>query len=408
MGVRRRGDTEVHGVSLLKADVVPRALPFLIMGAVAAAAVVIHRDLAWGGLSLLSLGPVATVIRGVVYTIVSGGLGIGLCEGVADYERVIAAPGEIMSCAVVTGVAVAAVIASVRLRGHRQELAQMTAIAEVTQQVLLRPVPARVGLLRLAVSYMSATSFARIGGDLYDVAPTSHGLRLIIGDVQGKGLPAVQTAATVLGSFRETAYDAPNLAVIADRIEISLARQLSSQQFVTAVLAHVTADGSKIELLNCGHPPPLLVCDGESRLVEPGRTHLPLGLAQLAESPSEPVTIALDDEDSILFYTDGITEARNRAGEFFTLTNNRILSDRHDPERALAHLSSAVVRHVGHALEDDAAMLLLHRHPATTSRGQLAVRSSADSAGTTARLEVRVTLGDRAGRQTLCARDPPT
>jgi serine phosphatase RsbU (regulator of sigma subunit) len=193
--------------------------------------------------------------------------------------------------------------------------------------------------------------------------PASHGLRLIIGDVQGKGLSAVQTAATVLGSFRETAYDAPDLAAIAHRIEISLARQLSSERFVTALLAHVTLDGSKVELLNCGHPPPLLVCDGESRFVEPGRSRLPLGLAQLAKSPCEPVTITLDYGDSILFYTDGIVEARNRAGEFFTLTGNSILSDGHDPERLLAHLSRAVLRHVGHPLDDDAAMLLLHRDP---------------------------------------------
>jgi serine phosphatase RsbU (regulator of sigma subunit) len=222
---------------------------------------------------------------------------------------------------------------------------------------------------------MSAASFARIGGDLYDVALTSHGLRLIIGDVQGKGLPAVQTAATVLGSFRETAYDAPSLAVIADRIEISLARQLGSERFVTAVLAQVTTEGSKIELLNCGHPPPLLFHAGESRFVEPCRSHLPLALAQLAQSPCEPVTIALDDGDSILFYTDGITEARNRAGEFFTLTNYRTLSDSHDPERALAHLSSAVVGHVGHALEDDAAMLLLHRDPTVRLAGRTASSS---------------------------------
>jgi serine phosphatase RsbU (regulator of sigma subunit) len=355
------GDTEVHGVRLLKAETVPGVVPFLIMGVVALGAVVFHQDLDWGGLSLLSLGPVVAVIRGVGYTIVSCCLAMVLCVGIASSERVIAKPGAIMSCAVVAGVSVAAVIASVRLRGHRQELAQVTAIAEVTQQVLFRPVPAGVGLLRLAVSYMSATSFARIGGDLYDVVPTGHGLRLIIGDVQGKGLSAVQTAATVLGSFRETAYDAPDLAVIAHRIEISLARQLSGERFVTAVLAHVTPDGSNIELLNCGHPPPLLVCDGESRFVEPGQSRLPLGLAQLAESPCEPDTITLDCGDSILFYTDGITEARNQVGEFFTLTSSCILSEGHDPERALAHLSSAVVCHVGHALDDDAAMLLLHR-----------------------------------------------
>src|ERR1019366_10157277 len=86
-----------------------------------------------------------------------------------------------------------------------------------------RAYDADVGPVQFAVRYISAASRARIGGDLYEVVARSAGVRLIVGDVQGKGLPAVKTAATVLGTFREVAYDAANLETIADRIEISLA-----------------------------------------------------------------------------------------------------------------------------------------------------------------------------------------
>ena len=156
------------------------------------------------------------------------------------------------------------------MRQRREhELAEVRAIAEVAQQVLLGPVPDSARSVRLAVRYMSATSHARIGGDLYEVVTGSTGMRLIIGDVQGKGLVAVKTAATVLGSFREVAPEASSLLVIADRIEVALARQLNDEQFVTAVLAEVSADGSRIKLLSCGHPPPLLITGHAGRFVEP-------------------------------------------------------------------------------------------------------------------------------------------
>ena len=82
------------------------------------------------------------------------------------------------------------------------------------------------------------------------------GVRLVIGDVVGKGLPALQSAATLLGLFREAAYEEDSLGAIAGRIEASLAREFNDEQFATAILAQVSSDGDQVELLNCGHPQP--------------------------------------------------------------------------------------------------------------------------------------------------------
>ena len=71
---------------------------------------------------------------------------------------------------------------------------------------LLRPVPRRAGRVALAVRYLSAAEDSVVGGDFYDVAVTPYGVRLVVGDVKGKGLEAVQLAATVLGSFRQAAF----------------------------------------------------------------------------------------------------------------------------------------------------------------------------------------------------------
>ncbi len=333
-------------------------MPFLIMGAVTVVAVVVGRGA--GALPLLSLGPAFAAVTGRLrYTFITGGVAVLLCAVLATYPSVLASRQDALAFATVAGVTVAGVVASAGRRRRERELADVTAIAEATQQVLLRPVPRHVGQVRLAVRYVSAASGARIGGDLYEVITAGAGLRLIIGDVLGKGLPAVHTAATVLGAFRESAYDAPSLAVIADRIEASLARQDTGEQFVTAVLADVDGEGSKIELLNCGHPPPLLLSQGTSRFVEPCEAGLPLGLAQLADVPRERTTTGFGPGDRILFYTDGISEARDKSGVFFPLAGCPALVTGLDPELVLDGLSDAVVRHVGHDLDDDAAMLLL-------------------------------------------------
>ncbi len=338
-------------------------LPFLIMGAVTAASLVIgpHSGL----LQLLALGPAfAAVSGGLRKTVAAGVVALALNALLAADQIISTWADYARDSASVLGVTVAAVIACTVRQRRERELAQVRAIAEVAQQVLLGPVPDAARSVRLAVRYMSATSQARIGGDLYEVVTSAAGMRLIIGDVQGKGLVAVKTAATVLGSFREVAHEAASLPVIADRLEISLARQLSDEQFVTAILAEVSPDGSRIKLLSCGHPPPLLIARHTGRFVELDAPGLPLGLAGLGAMSREVITVPFAPDEQMLFYTDGVSEARNRAGEFYPLPDRAVKVGATDPDSALDRLQQDVLMHVGHALDDDAAMLLLHRQAA--------------------------------------------
>lgn len=354
----------VKPVTRSRAQLVLDVLPFLIMGAAAVGAAVAGSGA--GLLPLLSLGPAfAAVSSGLRKTAVVGIVALGLCALIAWSHQVTGLGQDSFDFATVVGVTAAAVIAGTVRQRRERELAEIRTIAEVAQQVLLGPVPHHLGPVRLAVHYVSAASRARIGGDLYEVVAALGGVRLIIGDVQGKGLPAVKTAATVLGTFREVAYDAADLETITDRIEMSLARQLTDEQFVTAVLAQVSADGSTIELLNCGHPPPLLVSDGAARFVE-SAGNLPLGLAHLADEHRDRTTVPFGPGDQMLFYTDGVSEARDKAGTFFPLTLSPSGPDDGDPGGVLNRLSSEVIRHVGHPLDDDAAMLLVcHDAPVT-------------------------------------------
>ena len=363
------------------------ALPFLVLAAVTLIDVLVGHSI--GLLALLSLGPAfAAVVGGLRRMIIVSCLALALCAFLATYmDRAIDLDDE-LAFVTVLGVSVAGVIASTVRERQERELADVRTVAEVAQRVLLRPVPAELGAVRIAVRYISATSRATIGGDLYEVIAAPDATRFIIGDVQGKGLEAVKMASTVLGAFRQVAPDTSDLAVIAARIEATLARELSDEQFVTAIVAQVSADGSKVELLNRGHPPPLLVDGAGPRLLKAAEGGLPLGLAQLeadpghlgqpgqagqaaqpgqaaqAGSPGRTAVIEVGPGDQILFYTDGVSEARGRSGEFFPLAQSRAVREAGDPNQILDALSAEVLRLVGHALDDDAAMLLIRREPA--------------------------------------------
>ena len=339
-----------------RAEVLLRGLPFLITAGVAISYLAAP---GLGIIPLLSLGPAfATLTGGVRYTLVLSAVALGLCVAMAAAEGQLGSQATIVAFVTIGGVTAAGLIATIGRRRRQRELTDVQAIADVAQRVLLRPVPRQAGRIRLAVRYISASTGAQIGGDLYEVALVGDCLRLIIGDVQGKGLRAAQAAAAALGAFREAVYDAPGLPVIAARIEASLLRLLTEEQFVTAMLAEVSRDGSAVTLLNCGHPPPLLLSGSSVRLADRPAAGLPLGLAAFGEAARETATVGLAPGDAMLFYTDGISEARSRDGRFYPLTS-RVLRGTRDPDAVLDHLRADVRRHVGHPLDDDAAMLMI-------------------------------------------------
>ncbi|MFE2585969.1 PP2C family protein-serine/threonine phosphatase [Streptomyces sp. NPDC059378] len=248
------------------------------------------------------------------------------------------------------------------LRARRERvLAAVRSVAEAAQHALLRPVPETVGPFRVAVRYSAAAAEARIGGDLYALISTPYGIRMIVGDVRGKGLPAVGTAALVLGVFREAAHDEPDLVAVVDRIERSLERNLDCDDFVTAVVAGYPGAG-RLELVNCGHAPPLLVrAAGDVVPVEPADPAPPLGLRALSGQTPGLQALTFADGDQLLFYTDGVTEARDRDRAFYPLAEGLARHASDEPDRTLTALHAELLAHVGGRLDDDAALLLLHK-----------------------------------------------
>ncbi|MFG3053150.1 PP2C family protein-serine/threonine phosphatase [Kitasatospora sp. NPDC048239] len=240
---------------------------------------------------------------------------------------------------------------------RERELSQVRTVAEAAQRALLRPPPERIGPLRIAVRYAAAAAEARIGGDLYEVADTPYGIRILLGDVQGHGLPAVETAADVLGVFREAARTEPDLARVAERLDAALAGRPANERFVTALFLEVPPGGAA-GFVNCGHPHPLLRRDGLVVELEPPLHAPPLGLLGLVGGQYLAGRFEPRTGDLLLLHTDGVSEARNAAGRFYPLAQRWAELHPGGPEDLLDALLGDVGAWVGAGgLDDDAAML---------------------------------------------------
>ncbi|NGO87991.1 PP2C family protein-serine/threonine phosphatase [Streptomyces sp. 196(2019)] len=316
-----------------------------------------------GFLPLVSLGPAFAGLIGTWRrTALIGGIALLLCAGLGVYDGLFDTRRGYTALASVAGVTLAGALAAGSRMRREAELAGVRSIAEVAQSVLQRPVPRHVGGLRVAVSYTSAVAESRIGGDLYEVVASPYGVRVIVGDVQGKGLAAVETAASVLGVFREAAHDEPDLAMVAARLERTVAREADGEKFVTAILAEMDTEERTAVFLNCGHPPPMIVRkDGSVDFPHPPAYALPLGLGMHGGETPQAYRSAFAPGDQLLLYTDGVTEARGADGTFYPLRERAGLLRTSDAEEGLEALRADVVRHANGPLHDDAAMLLL-RH----------------------------------------------
>ncbi|WP_235451663.1 PP2C family protein-serine/threonine phosphatase [Streptomyces olivochromogenes] len=279
--------------------------------------------------------------------------------------------GTPYTAAAIIAVTLAAAYAS-HLRLEREEtLFQVRLVADAAQKVLLRPLPRRMHDVEIESLYLAAQEQARIGGDFYEAAETPYGVRLLIGDVRGKGLAAVGAASAVVNCFRESAYDQPDLRAVIRRMEGSIARYSIAtpgpdqpEHFATALIAEIPYDGGQVRILNCGHPPPLLVQRGKILVLEPTSPSPPLNLATLLGYHYSIDTITFTSGDQLLLYTDGVTETRDNAGKFFPLPDWMRQVGPTSPRELLDQLHQDLVHYSGGRLSDDiAALAVRSRHP---------------------------------------------
>jgi serine phosphatase RsbU (regulator of sigma subunit) len=256
------------------------------------------------------------------------------------------------------------------------------------------PASTQVGRLCIESRHLPATQGG--GGDIHDVMATPFGIRLLIGDVMGTGLPANRTGLSVLNAWRELACTEPSLAGVAVRLHALIARSEHPERFVTALLVNFPSaserdgEGSRAaapwaEIVCCGHPPPLLLRAGSAAFTEPPAAP-PLGLLDLAGGWCKTSMIPIGVGDQLLLYTDGVSEARDAAGRFFPLAERTAqalhpASPEPSPEQGTGpgtgrpHLLDALVAsldaHVGDRVTDDILLLLVTMRSGSPGVGTL-------------------------------------
>jgi serine phosphatase RsbU (regulator of sigma subunit) len=188
---------------------------------------------------------------------------------------------------------------------YRQELAIAAEIQQGLMKVTVPEVPfAKVN----AVSYACKD----IGGDFFDLVYTEGGLSLVVADVSGKGVSAAVVASILQGMlYSQLARDSalPEMIAAVNRF---LCDKVGGQKYATLVIARLLGNG-EMELINCGHVPPLLVSGDTITRLEEG--NLPVGLVAGAEF--QATRLQLKPGDRLLLVTDGVTEAEDAEGEFF-------------------------------------------------------------------------------------------
>ncbi|MFI0895735.1 PP2C family protein-serine/threonine phosphatase [Streptomyces sp. NPDC020983] len=274
----------------------------------------------------------------------------------------------------ISSVAVAALLAigiNRVLRRYGRRLETVRSISEAAQRALMPVPPDRIGPLGIAARYDAAASEARIGGDIYAAQETPYGIRLLIGDVRGKGMGAVGAVAVMLGAFREAADDEPDLLRLADRLDRALDRHKEQsagearlEGFTTGLIAEYGPGCGTLRLVNRGHPPPYLIAaDGTVRTLAPSSPDLPFGMHGLGGVRSAPDEVAVPHGSTLLLVTDGVTESRDRHGTFY------------DPQSRLPALGPLPTPHaVVDALREDLGTWTAHTVNATDDRAMLAVR----------------------------------
>ena len=248
-------------------------------------------------------------------------------------------------------------------RLHEQQVSTVSALQASLLPTALPDVPG----VRLAACYHSASTDLSVGGDFYDAFSLPSGaFAMAIGDVCGKGAEAAAVTGMTRDLLRVLMQDGASPASALHRLNRALIDHPTASRFCTVALATVTRTDNAMRLRLClaGHPEPVLLrSDGSTELVgAPGDL---LGVLPDEEMSLEEVDIALEPGDSLVFYTDGVTERREDARMFgqygVRTTLERVATA--DAQVIADTLEQAARSFVPTELRDDLAILVVQRTP---------------------------------------------
>ncbi|MFF2852504.1 PP2C family protein-serine/threonine phosphatase [Streptomyces sp. NPDC058001] len=319
---------------------------------------------------LFAAAPLAAApFYGLGATVIAGTLASLAVLGLRSFRGNVTHVEGFTEIVTIVTVAVLALLINTLVRRSDAQLASAREIAEAAQRAVL-PVPAeRIGGFDVAARYEAAQADAFIGGDLYAVQDTPHGVRVIVGDVRGKGMGAVAAVAVVIGAFREAAEQEGSLEAVAQRLERALEREGTRRRgiddfegFTTVLLAEIPHGEDIVRIVNRGHPEPLLLhADGGLRVLSPAQPALPLGMTDLGSWPDRADEAHFPYGATLLIYTDGLSEARDGEGIFYDPAERLRGRTFPGPGSLLTTVAREVREHTGGGSTDDMALIALRR-----------------------------------------------
>ncbi len=237
-------------------------------------------------------------------------------------------------------------------------------IARTLQRSLLPPHLPQIPGVELGAEYLSAGEANEVGGDFYDVINTvEDGWICAIGDVRGKGAEAAAVTALARYTVRAVTMSNDLPSAILSGLNEAMVRQLPEDRFCTAACARLEplddGPGVGVDVSRAGHPPPLVVrADGSVEEIScPGRALGVFPDAELGDTHTR-----LMPGETMVFYTDGVTEARSPDGSFFGEERLRQFVGAHAHEHAAllaAELKNVVLNFQEGYARDDLAVLVL-------------------------------------------------
>ena len=206
------------------------------------------------------------------------------------------------------------------------------------------------------------------GGDIACAVVGPYGVRLLVGDVMGHDPRAAQTAAEVTRAFRGIAARPDPLHVVAARLHAFVAEHADGEEFVTAQFVSIPDGDGDAQIVCCGHPPPLLLRGGLVTALDALSPSPPLGLLDMGGYSPRADLLGARAGDSVLLYTDGVSEAYDHRGLPYPLAERAAAlaararaGERREQagEQLPELLRDDLLDHVGGDLRDDATLLHL-------------------------------------------------
>ncbi|MCL5105076.1 MAG: SpoIIE family protein phosphatase [Armatimonadetes bacterium] len=241
-------------------------------------------------------------------------------------------------------------------------------IADVLQRSLLESAKLETGRFEIAQVYEPAMNEALVGGDFYDVIEMADGkIGLVIGDVSGKGLAAAVHTALVKYTLRAYVNEGHSPARALCLLDAILCKSSNMEYFVTMFFGVLDTQTGVLIYANAGHELPICISNGA--LLTLPVTGPALGIGIGLDQGFEEGSILLDDDSTLLLYTDGISEARN--GDTFMGTERigeQLLICKEQGAQDVAKcIHGAAIEFAGGELKDDAAILAVRTLASVTT-----------------------------------------